>query len=114
MALENFQRELQDCFTHPPNRRSEQEFMDAQSLGNANQDTFRTPRWESQEKVKFECSLRGESQRILYGGRWWLPPNLGRGESSESVLPVVCPNTKGVLKCGLTNLWLVCDAGPCN
>jgi hypothetical protein len=38
----------------------------------------------------------------------------GRGESNESVLPVACPNTKGVPKCELTNLWLVCDAGPCN
>jgi len=27
---------------------------------------------------------RGEAQSILYGGRWWLPPNLGCGESSES------------------------------
>jgi hypothetical protein len=23
-------------------------------------------------------------QRILYGGRWWLPPSPGCGESSES------------------------------
>jgi hypothetical protein len=28
--------------------------------------------------------LRGVKQRILYGGRWWLPPSPGRGESSES------------------------------
>jgi hypothetical protein len=27
---------------------------------------------------------------------------------------VACPNTKGVPKCELTNLWLVLDAGPCN
>jgi hypothetical protein len=46
-------------------------------------------------------------QRILYGGRWWLPPNPGRGESSESVLPVACPNTKGVSKGELADLWLV-------
>jgi len=36
------------------------------------------------EKVPFGCSLRRELQRILYGGRWWLPPSPGRGESSES------------------------------
>jgi hypothetical protein len=36
-----------------------------------------------------------------------LPPNLGRGESSESVLPVACPNTKSVSEGELTNLWLV-------
>jgi hypothetical protein len=26
----------------------------------------------------------GATQRILYGGRWWLPPSPSRGESSES------------------------------
>jgi hypothetical protein len=31
----------------------------------------------------------------------------GRGESSESMLPVACSNTKGDPECGLTNLWLV-------
>jgi hypothetical protein len=50
-------------------------------------------------------------QRILYGGRWWLPSSLGRGESSESMLPVTCPNTKDVSKGELTLLWLVLDAG---
>ncbi len=53
-------------------------------------------------------------ESILYGGRWWLPPNPGRGESSESKLLVDYPNTKGVPECELTNLWLVLDAGPCN
>jgi hypothetical protein len=37
-----------------------------------------------------------ESCRIYYkGGRWWLPPNLDRGESCVFVLPVACPSTKG-------------------
>ncbi len=62
----------------------------------------------------FRCSLHGELQRILYGGRWWLPLSPGRGESSESKLPVACPNTKGVPECELTNLWLVLDVRPCN
>jgi hypothetical protein len=46
-------------------------------------------------------------QRILYGGMWWLPSNPGRGESSESMLLVACPNTKGVSEGELTFLWLV-------
>jgi len=58
--------------------------MDAQSLGSPTRDSFGTPPWESWEKVSFGCSLHGELQRILYGGRWWLPPSPGRGESSES------------------------------
>jgi hypothetical protein len=69
--------------------------------------------WESWEKVPFGCSLAGELQRILHGGRWWLPSSPGRGESSESKLPVPCSNTKGVSKCELTLLWLVLDVGSC-
>ncbi len=84
MALESFQRELQDCFRPHPNLRSEQEVMDAQSPKSPNRDSFETPPWESRENVPFGCSLRAELQRILYGGRWWLPPSPGHGESSES------------------------------
>jgi len=37
-----------------------------------------------------------ESHRVYYkGGRWWLPPSPGRGESCVSVLPVDRPSTKG-------------------
>jgi hypothetical protein len=53
-------------------------------------------------------------QRILYGGRWWLSPSPGRGESSESVLPVACPNNKSDSECELTNLLVGFDIGPSN
>jgi len=58
--------------------------MNAQSPESPNRDNFGTPLWESQEKVPFGCKCSGEAQRILYGGRWWLPLSLGHGESSES------------------------------
>jgi hypothetical protein len=58
--------------------------MNAQNPGSPNQDSFGTPLWESREKVPFKCKCGGETQRILYGGRWWLSPSPGRGESSES------------------------------
>jgi hypothetical protein len=32
----------------------------------------------------FRCHSYGVVQSILYGGRWWLPPSPGRGESCES------------------------------
>jgi len=67
----------------------------------------RTPPWESWEQKPFGCKCGGTMQRILYEGRWWLPPSSGRGESSEFVLPVACPNTKGVSEGELTLLWLV-------
>jgi len=84
MALESSQRELQDCFRPHPNRKFEQEVMDAQSPESPTWDSFGIPPWESLEKMPFKCSLRGELQRILYEGRWWLPLSSGRDESSES------------------------------
>jgi len=58
--------------------------MSVQSPGNPNWDSFGTPLWESREKEPFGCKCGGELQRMLYGGRWWIPQSLGRGESSES------------------------------
>jgi hypothetical protein len=84
MALKSSRRELQDCFRIHPNQRFEQKVMDAQSPESPTWDSFETPLWESREKVPFGCSPRGELQRILYGGRWWLPSSPGYGESSES------------------------------
>jgi hypothetical protein len=70
--------------------------MNVQSPGSPNRDNFGTSLWESQDKEPFGRGRGGVTQRILYGGRWWLPLSPSRGESSELVLPVTCPNTKGV------------------
>jgi hypothetical protein len=83
-SSENFWGELQLCFGPRPNPKSGWEIMNAQSLRSPNQNNFETPLWESQKKMSFGCKCGGETQRILYGGRWWLPPSPGRGESSES------------------------------
>ncbi len=82
--LERSQGELQFCFRPRPNQRSKREVMNAQNPGSPNRDSFGTPLWESWEKVPFGCKCDGETQIILYGGRWWLPPSLGCGESNES------------------------------
>jgi len=58
--------------------------MNAQSPGSPNRDSFGTPLWESREKMPFGYKCDEEMQKILYGGRWWLPPSPGCGESSES------------------------------
>jgi len=84
--------------------------MSSQSPKTPTWDSFETPLWESREKEPFECSLHRELQRILYGGRWWLPPSPGHGESSESKCPWLVPTPKGVPECELTLLWLVLDA----
>jgi hypothetical protein len=76
-------------------------------------DNFGTPTWESREKEPFGCSLSGVAQRILYGGRWWLPPSPGRGVSRGPKCPWLVPTPKGVPECELTT-WVVCfDADSC-
>jgi hypothetical protein len=113
-ALESSQGELQLWFRPHSNRRSEPGDMSFQSLGSPTQDSFGTPPWESQEKVPFGCGSRGVTQRILYGGRWWLPLSPGRGESRESkVARGLSQHQKGA-EWVLTNLGLVLDAGSCN
>jgi hypothetical protein len=83
-ALESSRRELQLWFRPHSNRKLELGDMSFQSPGSPTWDSFGTPPWESREKVPFGCGSRGVTQRILYGGRWWLPSSPGRGESSES------------------------------
>jgi hypothetical protein len=110
MPLESSQGELQLWFWPHSNRRLELGDMSPQSLKTPTRDSFGTLPWESREKEPFGCSLRWKLHRILYGGRWWLPPSLGRGESSVSKCPWLVPTPKGVPECELTFLWLVLDA----
>jgi hypothetical protein len=112
IPLESSRRELQVCFRPHPNRRSGQKVVTSQNGRSPNRDSFGTPPWESRDKKPFGCRCYGEAQRILYGGRWWLPPSSGCGESNESMLLVACPNTKP--ECDLTNLLVGFDAGPSN
>ncbi len=70
-------------------------------------DNFGTPTWESWEKEPFGCRLGGVAQRILYGGRWWLPPSPGCGVSCGPKCPWLVPTPWGVPECELTT-WVVC------
>jgi hypothetical protein len=88
--------------------------MNAQSPGSPNRDSFGTPLWESREKVPFGCRCGGVTQSILYGGRWWLPPNPGRGESSESKVARGLSQHQKCSECELTNLLVGFDAGSNN
>jgi hypothetical protein len=51
--------------------------MSCQSPESPNWDSFRTPPWESWEKVPFGCSHGGVMQRILYGGKVVASPEFG-------------------------------------
>jgi len=86
-ALESSRGKLQLWFRSYSNRRSGPGVVSVQSPRSPTWDNFGTPTWESREKKSFGCSLCGVTQRILYGGRWWLPPSPGRGESSVSKCP---------------------------
>jgi hypothetical protein len=110
MTLESSQGEIQLWFKPRSNRSRQSGDISSQIPETPTRDSFGTPLWESREKEPFGCSLGEELQRILYGGRWWLPPSPGRGESSVSKCPWLVPTPKGVPKCELTLLWLVLDA----
>ncbi len=112
MALESSWRELQDWFRARPNRRSRREVMMAQSPKSPNRDNFGTPLWESRDKEPLGRGHDGATQRILYGGRWWLPPSPGHGESSESKVACGLSQHQKGAKWVLTNLWLALDIEP--
>jgi len=95
-SLESSRGELQLWFRPRPDPSSGRGVMSVQSPGSPNRDSFKTPLWESREKEPFGCKSRKKLQRILYGGRWWLPPSPGYGESSESKLARGLSHTKKV------------------
>jgi len=103
MALESSQRELQLWLRTRPDPSLGRGAVAVQSPGTPTRDSFGTPTWESWEKEPFGCSLHGETQRMLYGGRWWLPPSPGRGESCVSKCPWQVPTPKGVSNVKLTS-----------
>jgi hypothetical protein len=84
--LESSRRDLQVCFRPHLNQRSEQRVITLQSGGSLNRDSFGTPKGESWDKKPFRCRCRRETQKILYGGRWWFPSSLGPGESCAGLI----------------------------
>jgi hypothetical protein len=94
IPLKSSQRGLQLYFRPHINWRSAKKVTGPQSREKPKFGNFETPTWESWDKMPFGCGPHGEAQNILWGGRWWLPPSLGHGESCESELPVARPSTK--------------------
>jgi len=98
-AFESSRGKLQLWFRPHSNQRSEPGVVSVQNSGSPTQDSFGTATWESWEKKPFRFGSHGVTQRILYGRKWWLPLNPGRGESSVSKCPWLVPTPKGVLEC---------------
>jgi hypothetical protein len=84
ILLKSSWRGLQLCFSLHPNRRFAHKVMGPQICRSPNFGNFGTPIWESQDKMPFGCGPRGKAHNILQGGKWWLPPSSGRGESCDS------------------------------
>jgi hypothetical protein len=72
--------------------------MMAQSSESPNRDNFGTVSGlhfrSPGDKEPLGRARDGAMQKILYGGRWWLPPRARAVVSPRS--PVACPNTKKV------------------
>jgi hypothetical protein len=109
-SLERSRRGLQVWFRPRHDQTLQSGVISSQSPGTSPgqfRDNFGTPTWESREKEPFGCSPRNVAQRILYGGRWWLPLSPGRGVSYGPKCPWLVPTPKGVPECDLT-MWVVC------
>ncbi len=65
IPLISFQWGLQLCLTPHLHQRSAHKVMRLQSHGNLNFGNFRTPTWESQDKMTFGCWPHCQKQRIL-------------------------------------------------
>jgi len=65
IPLERSRWVLQLCFRLHLNRRSADKIMGPQSCKNPNLGNFRTPTWESWDKMSFGCEPRGEAHNIL-------------------------------------------------
>jgi hypothetical protein len=70
--------------------------MMVQNLGRPNRDNFGTPFWESRDKESLGRGRSGAMQRILYGGRWWLPRAWAVVSQVSPRLSMACPNIKRV------------------
>jgi hypothetical protein len=106
MALKSSRQELQLWLRPCPDPSLGRRATSVQSSRTPTRDSFGTPTWESREKKPFGCSLSGELQSILYGGRWWLPPESGPWWVLCVKVPLAWPNTQRCSRM-LTNLLVV-------
>jgi hypothetical protein len=71
--------------------------MALQSCGSPTLAVSGLPFGSLETKRSFGCGPHREAQRILYGGRWWLPPNSAVVSLMSPKSPVAYPSTKGVV-----------------
>jgi hypothetical protein len=81
IPLERSWQGLQLCFKLHHKRRFAHKVMGPQSRGSRSCGNSRILTWESRDKMPFGCGLVDRHKVYYMGGRWWLPPSPGRGES---------------------------------
>jgi len=109
-SLERSRRGLQVLFRPRCDHTLQSGVMSSQSPGTPPgtiSGQFRDSNLRVPRKEPFGCSPRNVVQRILYGGRWWLPPSPGRGVSHGPKCSWLVSTPKGVPECELTT-WVVC------
>jgi hypothetical protein len=78
--------------------------MSAQSPGSPNRDSFGTPFENAGKKCHSDASATVRHREYYMGEGGGFPRVRAVVSQVSPRLPVVCPSTKGVLECELTNL----------
>jgi len=110
MALERSRRGLQLWFRPQRDPTLQSGVMAVQSFGSP-VGTISGFHFGSPGNLCHSDVASATSWREYYmGGRWWLPPSLGRGESCVSKCPWQVPTPKGVPNAKLTRFGWFLDA----
>jgi hypothetical protein len=97
ISFKSFQRGLQFCFRPHFNWRSTHKVMGPQSHESPNFENFRTPIWESRDKMSFGCGHLGEHKVCYKGEGGGFPQVRAVVSLVGSSLPVARLSTKSVL-----------------
>jgi hypothetical protein len=104
ILLESSQWGLQLCFILYLNQRFVQKVMGLQNCKNPNFKNFETHNLGVLGQNDIWALAPGQAQRIIEGGRWWLPPSMGCGESCKYVFACGSSMHQKCSNYSLTNL----------
>jgi hypothetical protein len=96
MALKRSRRGLQLWFGPCHDQTLQSGVTSIQSLGTPTGTISGLQLGSPGKKSHLNVALAERCREYYMGGRWWLPPSPGRGESCESKCPWFVPTSKGV------------------
>jgi len=114
MALKRSRRRLQIWFRPHCDQTWQSGVMSSQSPGTPTK-IVSGQFWDSNlgvpgKKSHLDVASAERCREYYMGGRWWLPPSQGRGESCGPKCLWLVLTPKGVPECELTTWWFVLDA----